>query len=302
MFFWMALCVVLLVAVTACASDAGPLRVHPQNPRYFTDKTGKAILLTGSHTWNNLVDMGTADPPQEFDYAGFLDFLRRYGHNFFRLWTWELTNSTWNDKHYAWPQPWKRTGPGNALDGKPKFDLTRYEKAYFERLSERVKTAGEQGFYVSVMLFEGWELQVAPKPWEGHPFNVQNNVNGVNGDPNGDGKGIETRTLSEIPPAVLKLQEAYVRKVIDTVNAFDNVLYEISNEAGATSAEWQYHMIRYVKSYEARKPKQHPVGMTFAWQGGRNADLFASPADWISPNPEGGYDTRMTLPLPTAAR
>ena len=28
------------------------------------------------------------------------------------------------------------------------------------------------------------------------------------------------------------LQEAYVRKVIDTVNDLDNVLYEITNEAG----------------------------------------------------------------------
>ena len=41
----------------------GPLRVHPQNPRYFTDATGKAVYLTGSHTWSNLVDMGPSDPP-----------------------------------------------------------------------------------------------------------------------------------------------------------------------------------------------------------------------------------------------
>ena len=30
------------------------LTVHPTNPRYFTDGNGKAIYLTGSHTWNNL--------------------------------------------------------------------------------------------------------------------------------------------------------------------------------------------------------------------------------------------------------
>ena len=42
---------------------AGPLRVHPDNPRYFTDGSGRAVYLTGAHTWNNLVDTGPSDPP-----------------------------------------------------------------------------------------------------------------------------------------------------------------------------------------------------------------------------------------------
>ena len=37
----------------------GPLRVSPDNPRYFCDTSGREVLLVGSHTWNNLVDMGT---------------------------------------------------------------------------------------------------------------------------------------------------------------------------------------------------------------------------------------------------
>ncbi|MBI4874411.1 MAG: hypothetical protein HY822_07250, partial [Acidobacteria bacterium] len=43
--------------------------------------------------------------------------------------------------------------------------------------------------------------------------------------------------------------------------------------------------IRFVKEYESRQPKQHPVGMTFQYKGGTNAILHQSPADWISPNP-----------------
>jgi len=80
-----------------------------------------------------------------------------------------------------------------------------------------------------------------------------------------------------------------VRKVIDTVSDLDNVLYEISNENHPPSTEWQYHMIRFIKEYEAGRPKQHPVGMTFQYQGGSNQALLESPADWVSPNPEGGY-------------
>jgi hypothetical protein len=62
-----------------------------------------------------------------------------------------------------------------------------------------------------------------------------------------------------------------------------------ANENHPASTEWQYHMIDYVHQYEGRKPKQHPVGMTFQYRGGSNKTLFDSPADWISPNPEGGY-------------
>ena len=68
-----------------------------------------------------------------------------------------------------------------------------------------------------------------------------------------------------------------------TLNDLDNVLWEISNESNGASKDWQYHMINFVKRCEADQPKQHPVGMTFCFPGGENADLFDSPADWISP-------------------
>ena len=38
----------------------GPLRANPANPRYFTDGSGRAIFLTGSHTWANFQDFGPA--------------------------------------------------------------------------------------------------------------------------------------------------------------------------------------------------------------------------------------------------
>jgi hypothetical protein len=86
-------------------------------------------------------------------------------------------------------------------------------------------------------------------------------------------------------PAVTERQETYVRKVIDTLNDLDNVLYEITNESPISTKDWQYHMVSYIKRYEASKPKQHPVGMTYFYSGRTGAmdSLFASPADWISP-------------------
>jgi hypothetical protein len=238
--------------------------------------------------------MGTTDPPSAFDYNGHLDFLEKHHHNFIRLWRWEFPR--WKDKadkfsqfRYCAPHPWQRTGAGNANDGKPKFDLTKFDQDYFDRLRTRIVSAGERGIYVSIMLFEGWGLRFAS--WDGHPFHASNNVNGVNGDPNGDGKGTETHTLQI--PAVTRIQEAYLRKVIDTVNDLDNVLYEIANESALLprtggSPDWQYHMINYIKSHESTKPKKHPVGMTSqGYSGGDDWDqLIKGAADWISPNPD----------------
>jgi Family of unknown function (DUF6298)/Putative collagen-binding domain of a collagenase len=274
----------------------GPLRVHPENGRYFGDGTGRAIYLTGLHTWANIVDIGPGDPPPPFDFGAYLDYLARFGHNFTRLWTWEP--GTWDTAgngdtlrkqavHSATPHPWARVGPGAALDGKPKFDLDRFNPAYFDRLRCRAIAARERGIYVSVMLFEGWAMQFSAGAWEAHPFHPSNNANGIDGDTDRDGNGLDIYTLAS--RKVTALQEAYVRQVIDTVNDMDNVLYEISNENHGASTEWQYHLIRFIKETERQRPKQHLVGMTFQHKGGSNRALFDSPADWISPNAEGGF-------------
>jgi hypothetical protein len=297
----------LLVPATALAQRpaTGPLRVLKTNPRWFTDGSGKAVYLTGSHAWWVLQDNGvllrdkngdpvTGDPPR-FDFDGYLRFMRRHNHNFFRMWRWELptmpvppyyrTRSE-PEMQNAHPHPWLRAGPGTARDGKPKFDLARYDPAYFDRLRKRLQAAGAQGIYAAVMLFEGWETH-SVDGWRYHPFHAANNVNDVEADADGDGKGLEYVTIVHTPMGarVLELQKAYVRKVIDTVNDLDNVLYEIANEAGGRSTAWQYHLIDLINEYQRGKPKQHLVGMTYAYPGGVNTDLYNSPADWISPNP-----------------
>lgn len=270
----------------------GPLRVNPANRRYFMDGSGRTIYLAGSHTWLNLQDGVESDPPPKFDYSTWLSFLQSQDHNFFRLWAWEQAKWSVEKSSLCFfdSLPYQRTERKGelALDGKAKFDLTKFNQAYFDRLRQRVMEAGRKGIYVSIMLFNGWSVAY-PKgsvaennPWRGHPFNAKNNINGIDGDLDGDNSGVEVHELSN--PKITVLQQAYVRKVIDSVNDLDNVLFEISNESHNGSLLWQYHMIDYIHNYEAGKPKQHPVGMTALWPNGDNTALYASNADWISPN------------------
>src|SRR2546427_1827473 len=206
-----------------------------------------------------------------------------------RMWTVENTTSAdSNTMNLTYPMPYRRTGPGSARDGQLKFDLSQFDPAYFNRLRHRVSAAGQRGIYVMIMLFNGWGIDTkggqASNRWPFHPFNKDNNVNGINGDVNGDGEGTEAHTLAN--PAVTAVQKAYIRRVIDTVNDLDNVLYEISNEDTQSQAntDWQYDLIGYIKSYEATKPKQHPVVMTAQYPSSTsNSILFASQADATSP-------------------
>ena len=275
---------------------AGPLRVSRENPRYFSDASGKIIYLAGSQsggwdvqddTFSGYVAIGAR---VSFDFRKYLKYAEGHKQNLIRLW---VVENTLFDKgpqdQIATPMPFLRTGPGNALDGRPKFDLTRHDPAYFRRLRSAVAAAHDRGIYVMVMLFEAYSsvrrvgkgyAHPGANPWIGHPFNVQNNINGVNADVNGDGMGTEYH--SSASPAVVELQKAYVRKVIDTLNDLDNVLYEMANESTQESRNWQYEMIRFIKEYQSKKPKQHPVVMSTYWPADLPA-LFASPADAVAP-------------------
>jgi len=299
------------------SAAAGPLVVSSATPRYFAVASGEAfeqklVYLTGSHMWNNFHDglgPGTncAETPEQNDYRAYLDFLKAHGHNFIRLWRWEHFKSQspgGSGFHLCMsPQPWPRTGPGLALDGKPKFDLSRFDQVYFDRLRDRVFAAGHAGIYVSVMLFDGFALHLSPAPdhIEGHPFHGANNVNGVSLT------SIIDNQVLPLDPRIQALQEAYIRQVIDTVADLPNVLYEVANESsGATatsvrlpdgssiptpigdSTQWQYWVITFVKQYEQQMGyDQHPIGMTMQYpvpdQASINEVLWHSPADWISP-------------------
>jgi hypothetical protein len=304
---------------TMPAAAAGPLVVSARNPRYFThrdDPTGRAVYLTGSHIWNNLQDgMGPGadapDAPEPSDYDAYLRFLTERGHNFIRLWRWEQFRSQAAGGNYHLdmaPQPWARTGPGEAKDGKPRFDLERFDDGFFGRLRERVVAAGEAGIYVGVLLFDGWALHLSPPPdhIEGHPFHARNNVSGISAE------SINDLQVLPLDPKVQKIQEAFITKVVDTLHDLPNVLWEVSNESTGDgsvtkefaqylgmdeppswgdSTEWQYWVIDVVKRHEAaRGYDPHPIGMTMQFpvadQTRVNEPLFKSKADWISP----GYD------------
>ena len=292
----------------------GRLVVHPKNPAYFQNiSTGKAVFLHGYDHFRSRQEMdNNGIPPLDFD--AFIAQLKHYHHNFLRLWVWEHFWRKTDDNEVRPagqvsvvlpPHVYQRTGPRTAIDGQPQFDLRAFDPAYFDRLRQRVITAGKSGIWVSVMLFQGWSIEGSGKQantrWEGHPLHGRNNINGIDGDYDHDGRGWEVHT--RVNSEVNSIHDAYVKKVVDTVGDLDNVLYEISNESVATEVsgtchhvtrvrDWAYHLIDLIHRYEHQKGYgPHPVGlssfrpvpadpMSVDW----NPYLYESPAEYISPN------------------
>ena len=146
-------------------TEPGPIKAPLKastTGNYFEDASGTPLILCGSQTWNTLQDWGTNGTVQPLDFDAFVGFLKDHGHNLTLLWYTELprfrglptTEKSLPDFTVA-PHPWMRTGPGQATDGRLKFDLTKFNPEYFDRLRTRVKVLHRAGIYVGVYLFTG---------------------------------------------------------------------------------------------------------------------------------------------------
>ena len=147
------------------------------------------------------------------------------------------------------PHPWQRTGPGNGYRWRSKFDLTKFDQGYFDRLRARTQALNAAGIYAGVYLFTRRMAGGYRCASDGYPFTAPNNVNGVNG---GDGIGSMTMTS---PNAITAFQDAFVEKVIDTLSDLPNVLWIVSEEAPGESTWWNDHQISHIRSYESEQDR-----------------------------------------------
>src|SRR6516162_1528009 len=162
-----------------------PLRAST-NPNYFEESSGRPLILCGSHSWNTLQDWGTGGSSQPLDFDAFVRFLQVHGHNFTLLWRTELPKfsnlpvvATNPPDFTVTPHPWMRTGPGLATDGGLRFDLSKFDPTYFNRLRARVEALNRAGIYVGVYLFTAEFLLRFRSATDGYPFSGPNNINGI---------------------------------------------------------------------------------------------------------------------------
>jgi hypothetical protein len=268
------------------SSAMGPLVQSTTNSHFFINPVGQAVMLSGSHTWDDFQDTASTANPPAFDFDAYVAFLKSHGHNATILWKKDLpTYCNWPPGG-TWtmtPFPWLRTGGASgtqvASDGLPIFDLTQFNTAYFTRLRARAVELQQNNIYAIVQLFDGLGLSISRCSIDGYPFSAGNNANGID-----DSGGTNSMTMSSAN-SITNYQDAYVQKVIDTLNDLPNVLWEISEEAPDNSTWWQAHMISMIRTYEAGKPQQHPIGFpSLNVSAAIDSTLYNSDADWVAPS------------------
>jgi hypothetical protein len=210
------------------AGAAEPLALHHTNPAYLSFR-GKATVLVGSGEHYGAV----VNP--DFDYRKYLGTLASDGLNLTRLFVgtyYEKPGDFGIGANTLAPAPgralvpWARSGVGGAADGGAKFDLSRWDPAYFERLRAFVAEAGARAIVVEVVLFSSYY----GSGWPHSPLHAANNVNGVGTVPKEKANTLDNGNL-------LAEQEKVVRKIVGELRGFDNVYYEIQNEPWSDHAQ-----------------------------------------------------------------
>jgi hypothetical protein len=286
--------VTVTVSNTTSTSSMGPLVQSSTNSHYFVDPSGKAVLLSGSHTWTSFQDLGNAGAAVASDFNAYVSFLKAHGHNVTILWRKDLPQFCNWSAGGIWlmdtttGMPWVRSSTHGASDGGNKFDLNTFNQPYFDRLRARAVQLQQNGIYAIVQLFDGLQTTntrcgTTSPSGDGYPFTGINNINGIDDGYTSGSSGTNSYTMTT-NNAISNAQDAYVKKVIDTLNDLPNVIWEISEEAPTNSASWWApHMISLIHSYEASKPLQHPVGWPTVQYPGNDSTIYASAADWIAP-------------------
>ena len=243
-----------MTCAAAAAHGAGPIALNAVNPHYFSFRGKPTVLITSGEHYGAVINL-------DFDYKVYLRTLAKDRLNLTRTFSGSYRESpqscnirenTLAPKPGRFIAPWPRTDTPGAADGLGKFDLRRWNDAYFRRLRDFVREAGARGIVVELTLFCPY---YGDEMWNLSPLNSRNNVNGI-----GDLQRAEAYNLRDA-----KLQQAQddmARKIVAELRAFDNVMFEICNEPytnNVVTAEWERPMAGVIAEAESAGGPRHLI-------------------------------------------
>ncbi len=292
----------LLVAIfTGCSNHKtetititrGPIQLHPENPHYFQYKDKTLVLITSAEHYGAVLNL-------DFDYKLYLKTLAEEGMNYTRVFTgtyFEIYGESFSIQHNTLaPQkgrvitPWaKKEDPS----GKPVYDLSSWNTAYFERLKNFMQLASTYDIIVEVTLFSSIYNE---GHWEICPQNPANNIN-----LNQDMAYKNAQIINN--GGLFPFQANYVRKMVQELNEFDNFFFEIQNEpwpdrqlpaynivnkeelilddwglkadfGDEESLAWQDSLASIINSEETKLDKKHLIA--------QNYTNYKAPIPWVS--------------------
>jgi len=252
-----------------------PIAIHPKNPKIFEFRGEPLILLCATEHYGAVMN-------RPFDFEKYLADAAEKKHTLTRLFTLFRELQTHNNPYSTckpespdYVAPFRRVGPGRALDGQPKYDLDQWDPEFFDRLDRFLSVAGEYGIIVEVTFLSNTYKDTV---WALNPLNPANNVNM---DPNMPMRLPEYMSCRH--EAIFRRQVAHVEKIVQETNAYDNIIYEICNEprgfreddlpTGEEVNAWQSRLVEAVRGVESTMPQQHLISGQEAMQSPPPAQL-----------------------------
>ncbi|MCP5525309.1 MAG: hypothetical protein H7A47_00695 [Verrucomicrobiales bacterium] len=238
---------------------AAPIRLHPANPHYFAFRGRPTVLITSGEHYGAVLNL-------DFDFVRYLDTLAADGLNLTRTFTgayvepagaFRIERNTLAPLAGRFICPWGRSAvPGYAKGGN-KFDLTRWDEEYFDRLQRFLSSAATRGVVVELALFCP---MYGAEQWNLSPMNAANNVNGI-----GDIARTNVYTLDR-HGGLLAVQEAMTRRIVTALKDCDNLIYEICNEPyfGGVTLAWQHHIAETIRARETELGVRHLISRNVA--------------------------------------
>ena len=244
------------------------IRIHPDNPKLFEFRGRPLVLLTATEHYGAVMNRPFKFERYLADAADKHMTLSRLFVLFRELQSSINPISTCKPETPDYIAPFRRTGPGRALDLELKYDLDQPNPEFFERLHRFLSLASGYGIIVEVVLLSNTYM---PHIWELNPLNARNNVN--------DLEEIQwPEYMSQRHPRLFERQAAHVRKIVEETNRYDNVIYEICNEPGGCALgrpedptveevnQWLSALMGVVRQTEAGLPNQHLIAGQEAFQ------------------------------------
>ena len=236
-----------------------PISLNPQNPHYFLYKGKPTILITSGEHYGAVLNL-------DFDYTTYLDELKSNGLNLTRTFSgayaepmgaFNIAKNTLAPAEGKFICPWMRSDQPGYTNGGNKFDLTKWDENYFKRLKSFISEAQQRGVIVECSLFCPFYEEAQ---WRLSPMNEINNINNVG---NVDRNNVYTLDKND---GLLAIQDAMVRKIVNELKDFDNVIYEICNEPyfGGVTKDWQRHIADVITSTEKDFSSKHLITQNIA--------------------------------------
>jgi hypothetical protein len=257
----MVVCLALpaLAAVALQSRSEAPLSLHPENPHYFLFRGKPTILITSAEHYGAVLNL-------DFDYIRYLDTLQNDGMTLTRTFSgayvepqgaFKIARNTLAPAPNRFICPWRRSDTPSYANGGNKFDLNRWDDAYFGRLRDFVAQASQRAIVVELNLFCPFYEDAQ---WRLSPQNAANNINGIGQVPRTDVYTLDRNG------GLLAVHEALARKIVTELKDFDNVYYEICNEpyAVAVARAWQHRIADVIVATERSFSGRHLISLNVA--------------------------------------